>query len=281
MTKRIFLAFALSAFWSISLFAQQDAEGTKDNPMFPTRMPNYYITEVTENYNAVDFNMVKGGERIESKEGNTSVVRYDFYPESAKSKPSVLQILRNYENAAKKIGGVTVFLDAAEAIATFKIMKEGKVNAWVKVVTGGDLDNDFIVLTILHLEAMKQDVTSDDLFKTLSDEGRITLYINFETGKAVIQPESQAILDQVAAMLSGNPDLKVRAEGHTDNVGAAPANQTLSETRAAAVMNAIIGKGVDKARITSKGYGQTKPISDNQTEDGRAANRRVEIVKIG
>ena len=281
MTKRIFFAFALSAFCNILLFAQQDAEGLKDNPMFPTRMPNYNLTEVTENFNAVEFNMAKGGERMATKEGSTSVVRYDFNTESNQSKPSVLQTLRNYENAAKKIGGVTVFLDAGEAIATFKIMKGGKEHTWVKVEMGGDNSNDFIILTIVHLEAMKQEITSDDLFKTLSDEGRITLYINFETGKAVIQPESQAILDQVAAMLTGNPDLKVRAEGHTDNVGAAPANQTLSESRAAAVMNAIIGKGVDKARITSKGYGQTKPISDNQTEDGRAANRRVEIVKIG
>ena len=81
-------------------------------------------------------------------------------------------------------------------------------------------------------------------------------------------------------MLKSNPTLKISIEGHTDHVGNIQSNQTLSENRAKAIMNAIGSKGVDKLRLSSKGWGQTKPIDDNQTEDGKAKNRRVEIVKL-
>ena len=81
-------------------------------------------------------------------------------------------------------------------------------------------------------------------------------------------------------MLKANPSLKVSIEGHTDNVGSGPANQTLSENRAKAVMNAISSKGINKTLLSSKGWGQTKPVADNKTDEGKAKNRRVEIVKI-
>ena len=278
--KKIIPVFILAALGVITAFAQQDAEGTKDNPMFPTRMPNFYIVEISDNYNSVDFNLAKGGAKIGTKEGTTSVVRYNFNIESGQSKPSVLQILRNYENAAKKIGGITVFLDAGEAIATYKVMKNGKETAWVKIECGGDNSNDFYILTIVNLEAMKQEVTSDDILKALNTNGHIALYINFETGKSDIKPESQTIVDQIAEMLKSNPTLKIIVEGHTDNSGSLAANQTLSENRAMSVMNALIAKNIDKGRLSAKGWGQTKPIADNSTEEGRAQNRRVEVVKM-
>ena len=81
-------------------------------------------------------------------------------------------------------------------------------------------------------------------------------------------------------MVSANPTLKISLEGHTDNVGAPVSNQTLSESRAKAVMNALISKGTDKGRLSSKGWGQTKPIAENSSEDGKGKNRRVEIVKL-
>ncbi|MCW5897197.1 MAG: OmpA family protein [Bacteroidetes bacterium] len=119
--------------------------------------------------------------------------------------------------------------------------------------------------------------------ETMRDEmektGFITLQINFETAKADIKPESQYIIDQVVELLNEDESLNVSIEGHTDNVGSAASNKTLSENRAKSVMNAIIAKGIDKSRLSSKGWGQEKPIADNKTEDGRAKNRRVEIVK--
>ena len=92
--------------------------------------------------------------------------------------------------------------------------------------------------------------------------------------------ESQTTLDQVAQMRTENATLKISVEGHTDNVGNATLNRILSENRAKAVMNYLVTKGINTTRLTSKGWGQTKPIADNSTEEGKAKNRRVELVKI-
>jgi len=262
-----------------SVFAQQDTEGTKDNALFPNRMANYIRSESTINFDAVDFNIAASGAKIITKEGTKSMVRYDFNTESGQSKPSCLQILRNYEAAAKKIGGETQFLSVNEGLGVFKIVKTG-AEVWVKVETIGNDNSDAYIITVLEVEAMKQEITSNDILKALNTEGHISLYINFETGKSVIKPESQPIIDEVATMLQSDPALKISIEGHTDNVGTPASNQTLSESRAKAVMNAVITKGIDKTRLVSKGWGQTKSLMDNKTDEGKAKNRRVEIVKI-
>ena len=87
------------------------------------------------------------------------------------------------------------------------------------------------------------------------------------------------LLSEVARKLNDNPTWKVRVEGYTDNVGGKAANQHLSRQRAAAVMNWLIDHGVDRSRLTAKGYGDARPLGDNSTEDGRAKNRRVELVR--
>jgi OOP family OmpA-OmpF porin len=277
--REVTLIISLIIISLTAAFAQQDAEGTKDHPMFPNRMTNYIRSESTTNFDAVDFNLAPGGAEMVSKEGMKTLIRYDFNTESGQSKPSALQILRNYETAAKKTGGETLFLDAGEGLGTFKILKNGS-ETWVKVETGGDGNNDFYYLTVLEMQSMKQEITSNDILTALNSDGHIALYINFETGRSDIKPASQKIIDQVVEMLNSNPVLKVSIEGHTDNAGNSGSNQTLSENRAKAVMNAIISKGIDKTRLLSKGWGQTKPIADNETEEGKAKNRRVEIVKL-
>ena len=132
---------------------------------------------------------------------------------------------------------------------------------------------------MVEIKSMKQEIQASEMFDALNKEGFIALYINFETGKAEIKAESQKIIDQIVQMLKDNPDLKINIEGHTDNVGSVESNQTLSEKRAEAVMKAIIAMGIESGRLSSKGWGQTKPIADNKTEEGRSKNRRVEIVK--
>ena len=276
--KKLIITLVLAASSMTSIFAQQDAEGTKDHPMFPNRMANFIRSESTTNFDAADFNLAEGGSKMITKEGTKTYIRYDFNTGSGQSKPSVLQILRNYETAAKKIGGVTQFFSADENVAVFKITKIGS-EVWVKVETGGDGGNDFYYLTVLEIEAMKQEITSNDILTALNTDGHIALYINFGSGKTDIKPESQKIIDQIVEMLTSNPALKISIEGHTDNVGNSQSNQTLSENRAKAVMNAIVSKGIDKSRLSSKGWGQTRPTADNNTEDGKAKNRRVEIVK--
>lgn len=105
------------------------------------------------------------------------------------------------------------------------------------------------------------------------------MYINFDTGKAALKPDAAAIIDEIVAALNSMPDMKVKLEGHADNVGNVADNKKLSDDRAKAAMDAIAGKGTDKTRLTAAGFGLEQPIADNNTEQGRAKNRRVELVK--
>lgn len=105
----------------------------------------------------------------------------------------------------------------------------------------------------------------------------VLLGVNFETGKAILLPSSQGVLDQVAQSLVDNPEVNVEVGGHTDNTGSKATNRRLSDARAKAVRDYLISKGVDSGRITAQGYGPDKPMADNATVAGRAANRRVEL----
>ena len=105
--------------------------------------------------------------------------------------------------------------------------------------------------------------------------------IFFETGRATIKPVSFALLDEVARALEDHPSIRIRIEGHTDSQGKDRYNLKLSRARAAAVRKYLIGRGIAKRRMVSEGYGETRPISDNRTAEGRAENRRVEFVITG
>jgi outer membrane protein OmpA-like peptidoglycan-associated protein len=118
------------------------------------------------------------------------------------------------------------------------------------------------------------------LGKKFTDAKIITHGINFDIDKATIRPESMGTLNVIVQVMKENPDLKFDVEGHTDNSGAAAHNQTLSQQRSDAVRAQLVSMGIDASRLTAKGFGDTKPISDNSSPEGRANNRRVEFVKI-
>ena len=130
-----------------------------------------------------------------------------------------------------------------------------------------------------ELEAMKQEITANEMLDALNKDGYVTLNILFETGKSTIQKESIPMIDQMYELMTIEPALKISIEGHTDNTGDAQLNKKLSDDRAKTVMNALIAKGIDKSRLSSIGWGQEKPVADNRTDEGRTKNRRVEIVK--
>ncbi len=115
----------------------------------------------------------------------------------------------------------------------------------------------------------------DEIKKTLVLEG-----VNFETNSAVLTADSSLILDRVAASLKDWPEVRVEVGGHTDSTGSDAHNLDLSQRRADSVRTHLAGKGVDIARLTSKGYGESQPVDTNNTKQGRAKNRRVELKKI-
>ena len=103
--------------------------------------------------------------------------------------------------------------------------------------------------------------------------------IFFDTNKSTIKPDSHGILDEAAQVLVAHPEVKkVRIEGHTDSTGSAEVNTALSQARAGAVRDYLVGKGVAADRLTAKGFGPSRPIGDNKTKEGREKNRRVDFM---
>lgn len=121
-----------------------------------------------------------------------------------------------------------------------------------------------------------------DLYSTLEAKGRVAVQdILFETGKANIQRESAKALKQIAKLLNNHPDLKLLIEGHTDNTGSYETNMKLSKERAGAVKAYLVGQlGIEASRLKTNGLGSTRPTASNDTKEGRAENRRVELVRL-
>lgn len=258
----------------------QDESEFKDTPWF-SGMPNYTIYDGED----IEFDSYNfwNGKNCTAVEGRK--VRRVYTLKEDAQKASAIQISRNYSNAIKSMGGTVIFegepqdADCAEFnglnIVVGKVVN-GIDELWVEIAT---LAGEDYYITIILKELMKQDVTADSMFEALNRDGHIALYINFDTGKSIIRDESKPVIDQIVQMLKLNPDLKIGVEGHTDNVGTPASNKTLSEARAKSVVSAIVARGISADRLSPAGFGQDKPIADNNTEEGRAKNRRVELVK--
>ena len=144
--------------------------------------------------------------------------------------------------------------------------------------TGKKLGND--IGDCPRIPGWKGNAAQSQIGAELESNGRARLDgINFDFSSARLRPESEPLLTQVASMLNEHPDWTLTLEGHTDKVGGAAYNQHLSEQRAAAVVAYLVAQGVDAKRLDSVGFGMDKPVASNDSEAGRAQNRRVEIVR--
>lgn len=274
-TKRtavLILALSFLLAGAVFIRAQEeetDVEGAKDHPLL-SRMKNFYISNYLDRYDEHDFYFSESD--MKTIEGDRTYLSYQL--KEGVPQPSPLQIRRNYANALKTLGAKVVYED--EGYGCWTLVKGGR-EIWVDVQVYNDGQN--YEINIVQIAAMVQEVTANEMLDALNKDGFIALYINFDTGKYDLKPESQGTIDQIIALLADNADLNVSIEGHTDNVGQPAANKTLSEQRARAVRDAVVKGGVNGSRVNAIGWGQERPIADNRSEDGRAKNRRVEIVK--
>jgi OOP family OmpA-OmpF porin len=278
--------------------AQEDAEDCKDHPLF-TRMPNMHIARCSSSqFNLRRFPVgprTADDSPVKSVDVEGPVFWISYELNEGAVPPSGLQIMRNFEAALKTAGGTVeaqypgwckAMYDSESMpdmgngctsyALTMKLFR-GSRESWV-FLQAGESDGAY-QLTISEREAMKQDVAVNEFADKLTREGFVPLYINFDTGKTTIRPDSAKTLDDAAAALKLATGFKVEVAGHTDNAGTPEANLMLSEGRAKAVMAGLVQRGVPADRLTAKGYGQTAPVADNRTDEGRASNRRVELVK--
>ena len=145
---------------------------------------------------------------------------------------------------------------------------KNQLTVWVSLVEAQARDQQMVALS------------ASDMAKSIDADGRVALYgIYFDTGRADIKPESKASLDQIGELLKQRPELKLHVVGHTDNVGGVDANMGLSKRRAESVVAALASNyAVNRARLTGNGVASLAPVKTNMTEEGRAKNRRVELV---
>jgi OOP family OmpA-OmpF porin len=262
-----------------AVFAQVDAEGSKDHPVVPRLAGGqYYVSDYeARDFGAGDFATKEDERRVEGK-----FTRIEYWIKENAKPFSGVEIGRNYQKAVAEKKGETVFfdIDNSGGSATFRVDLDG-TRVWI----GLDVSNSGEVyeLTIVEETVMKQSVelNAGAMAAELSKTGRVTLRgILFDVGQATIRDSSAAQLAEVGALLKAEPTLALEVIGHTDNTGTAASNLTLSRQRAEAVKTWLVKThGIDAARLTTSGRGDTVPVADNTTDAGRAQNRRVELVK--
>lgn len=275
MMKTSMCTLLIALTFVLQLQAQQkDNVSCKDHPLF-TRMPDSWIHSCDQReFNVYAFKTGQG--KTEQVEGK--YWKLNYYPQATlKSKPSEVQILRNFENAVSTLGGVSVYKEKSRE--TFRLSKEGK-EIWVEVWAEFTGKYGF---TIVEKAAMTQDIVANAiaLQDGLKATGHVAVYgIYFDTGKSDLKPESEKAIGEIAKLLKSDTGLKLYVVGHTDNVGGLDANMKLSESRAEAVIQALVRThGIATSRLKSFGNGPYAPVATNGTDEGKAKNRRVELVK--
>ena len=255
----------LTLFIFCQLSFSQDIAGSKDHPMF-NRISGFNITEYNvEEFGSYIFYDINGNEV--NVEGTKTYIYYECNCEEAP-----LKIIRNFSNAIKNIGG-TAYEPYNNRAYTF--IKQGNRETWAEVYAG----DYYYYLTIVEKGEVEQEITANAILKELNETGKAILYINFDSGKSTIKKESMPVVEQIIEMMKLATDIKISVEGHTDSDGSNESNLKLSEARAKAVVEAITKGGIDAAGLSFAGFGEEKPIADNSSADGKAKNRRVELIK--
>lgn len=256
----------------------RDLGEVKDHPEIP-RFPGFRIDSGEHNdFNEYAFNVGtdRDGNLVQKTVGG-AYWDITYLRKSTARVPSAVEVIRNYENAFKKAGGKKLWSSDDEATLQMPLGKSQRY-MFVSVFNQGSA----VRLTIVDAKAMKQtlELNASEMLDALQRDGFVALHgIEFDSGKDTIKPESEALLAEIVTLLQDNATLKLSVEGHTDNVGEAKANLALSRKRAESVRKWLSGKGIAAARLSTNGFGDTKPVADNRTEAGRAQNRRVELVK--
>ncbi|RLZ09104.1 OmpA family protein [Faecalibacter macacae] len=166
------------------------------------------------------------------------------------------EAVKCYVLRTKDKGNIYVQFTADNATGKLNILQEGKLNQTIKKIT------------------------ADDIVKDLNEKGKSILYINFDVDKSNVSMDGKELISQISEALKKDNSLKISIEGHTDNSGDGNHNKKLSNDRANSVMNDLIQSGIDKNRLSAKGFGAENPLVANDSEENKAKNRRVELIKL-
>ena len=279
-TLTTLLAFFL-IMGSLSIFAFQDDEKLEHSVIKP--MPGANLIERSsshDSYFTLKLRVNEGGKRVTKEvSGEYWRLRYEMLDSSGEKIRSVSKggIIGNYISAALEKGGKEHSKGSNTLV--FSVPRKDGGITWAKlVIASADYTIEIIdekpLVPVLSFGA-------EELKKALDSEGRIAVYgINFAVDSDRLQLGAEKVLAEFVKLMTLYTDLKIEIQGHTDNTGSAQHNLDLSSRRAETVKQIMVLYGIEDSRLVSKGYGMTKPIESNDTEEGRAKNRRVELMKI-
>ena len=195
------------------------------------------------------------------------------FPEDEKQRE---QLAKNMWNGKVATYGLVRESDAPLAVYAFK--NNGK--KYILNIQSNSSQGNIFIMELKAFEQTIKKYSAEQMKNDIDKTGKAILNVNFDTDKATLKTDGQKIVDEIYTLLNANPNLKISIEGHTDNVGSATRNKQLSNERANTVMYALAGKGIDIKRLKATGFGSEKPIKANDTEENKAQNRRVELVKL-
>ena len=277
LTKFQIVLILLSILLPINLLANDDElEHSVIKPISNSSLKS----SKKENYSTYKFRITENKKTSTIEKGGVYwQLVYEFLDENGKSKKgmSSAEILENYRRAALEKGGE--ILSKIGNSLTFSVPREGGGTSWVAVQT----TSYTYTLRIIDEKGFEGTVSfgAEELKKALDADGRVAVYgINFDINKSYLKLGAEKIISEIVKLMKLYPELKIEIQGHTDNTGSADHNLKLSNMRAETVKKFMLLYGIESARLVSKGYGMTKPIETNDTEEGRAKNRRVELVKM-
>ena len=190
---------------------------------------------------------------------------------------SIVEYRENYKQAAQEKGGEILYEN--QGMLTFTLPGDDGSTTWCEVNIWNKSQQD---LRIIEEKGFKKSLTFGpaELKAALDKDGKVLLYgILFDVDQASLKPESEKQLQHVLTLLKDYPGLTLEVQGHTDDQGADDYNLELSQHRAETVVAYLGLFGIDTARLTPRGYGESRPVIPNTSEEGRAKNRRVELVK--
>jgi OmpA-OmpF porin, OOP family len=256
-----------------------DSDDVKDPPGLP-RYPGYVITGgVSREAGSQDFNDGQGGST--SRDGAEWELNYSI--KDGARVPSTADLFKYFETAFKKKGGSVVFkrVDPAGAEGVLKMPLRGKSERWLHLTINNDAQQMIVHVIDDKSYAPRPEFSAAELAHALERDGRVALHgLVFEPGKDTLAPESDPVLAELSQLFLSDDGLNLLIEGHTDNVGNARANLALSKKRAGALVRTLVARGVEASRLKSAGFGDAQPMTTNDTDEGKAQNRRVELVKF-
>jgi outer membrane protein OmpA-like peptidoglycan-associated protein len=233
-----------------------------------------------KNYASHQFQVQKGkkAEKVEKK-GKYWHLRYLIKDANGKTDRDVSreEIVQNYKEAALEKGGSILYEKGY--LLTFTLTRKDGGTTWAFLSAGDGSYN----LDIIDEAAFKKQLTFDaeEMRKALDEEGHVAIYgIYFDNDRAALKLGAEKVLIEMVILMKNNPDLAIEIQGHTDNAGSADHNLDLSTRRAETVKRFLLTYGIEAPRMVPKGYGEEKPVAPNDTEEGRAMNRRVELRTI-